>query len=150
MPDYKTPTILLIEDDMDVVELVRHSLVQLPLAPQVHHVAGGNEALDYLRRRGGYADAQFNACPVLILLDLRLPAMDGFEILRALKQDNDLRKIPVVVITGSNSQSDIAKAYEYQANSYLVKPRNYAKFSEVIRESVFYWLKWNQLPQCLI
>ena len=135
--------ILLVEDKPAHAEIVRRNLEQARLANRLTHVPDGQEALDLLHRRGRYADAER---PGLILLDLRLPKVDGLEVLRAVKQDPDLATIPVVVLTTSAAETDVARAYEYRANSYLVKPVDFAGFKEMIHALGFYWLVWNRYP----
>ncbi len=138
--------ILLVEDDPDHAELITRSLEDNLVAHRIHHVLDGEAALDYLFRRGVYADAEKSPRPHLILLDLRLPKIDGQEVLREIKADAELRRIPVVILTTSEAESDIARAYGNHANSYLVKPVEFAKFGQMMGDLGFYWLVWNQHP----
>lgn len=138
--------ILLVEDDPDHAELIIRGLEGNLVANQVRHVSDGEAALDYLFRRGEYADAEKSSRPHLILLDLRLPRIDGLEVLREIKADDELRRIPVVVLTTSEADPDIARAYDNQANSYLVKPAEFDGFRRMMRDLGFYWLVWNQHP----
>ena len=138
--------ILLVEDDPDHAELIIRGLEGNLVANQIHHVSDGEAALDYLFRRGEYADAEKWRGPHLVLLDLRLPRIDGLEVLREIKADEKLRRIPVVVLTSSATESDIAGACNNHANSYLVKPVEFDEFRRMMRDLGFYWLAWNQHP----
>ena len=139
-------TILLIEDNPDHTQLILRSFQDHRVANQVRCVSDGRAALDYLFRRGDYADPKKSPRPHLILLDLRLPRVDGLQVLREIKIDDKLRRIPVVVLTTSEAESDVARAYEFHANSYLVKPMDFKKFTQLMDELGFYWLGWNHQP----
>ncbi len=139
--------ILLVEDNPDHAELVLRSFEQHEIPNTIYQAHNGEEALDYLFRRGQYTDPQSAPFPKVILLDLRLPRINGLEVLKEIKNDKELRKIPVVILTTSEAEQDIAKAYEYHANSYLVKPINFTKFANLMEELGFYWLAWNQKPK---
>jgi CheY-like chemotaxis protein len=139
--------IMLVEDNPDHAELVMRALAEHRVANEVQHLLDGQAALDYLFRRGDYAALETNSCPHLILLDLRLPRVDGLEVLKTIKQSDELRAIPVVVLTTSEAEKDIARAYHHCANSYLVKPVGYAEFAEMLESLGFYWLYWNKYPQ---
>ena len=106
----------------------------------------GEAALDYLYGRGAYADRIKYPLPNLMLLDLRLPKIDGLEVLKAVKTDEALRPLPVVILTTSDAERDMAMAYEYHANSYVTKPVNFEDFSKLLRDLGFYWLAWNKRP----
>ena len=138
--------ILLIEDDLNHAELITRGLADNLAVNQLNHVVDGEAALDYLFQRGEYADVDRSPRPHLILLDLRIPRIDGLEVLRQIKTTEILRRIPVVVLTTSESDQDIARAYDNQANSYLVKPVEFIDFSQLMRDLGFYWLVWNQKP----
>ena len=138
--------ILLVEDNLDHAELVRRSLADHRVANQVRHLTDGQAALDYLFRRGAFADRATSPRPHLILLDLRLPRVDGLDVLKAIKQDPDLHTIPVVVLTTSNAGRDIGAAYRNYVNSYLVKPVGYDAFNKLMKDLGFYWLAWNRYP----
>ena len=118
--------ILLVEDDPDHAELIIRSLQVNGVANRIHHVSDGEAALNYLFRRGDYADAAKSPRPHLVLLDLRLPRIDGLEVLSLIKEDGDLRSIPVVILTSSSAENDIARASDNHVNSYLVKPKTFA------------------------
>ena len=137
--------ILLVEDNPDHAELVMRGLKSNHVANNVFHLDNGEAALDYVFGRGDYAAAG-PARPHLILLDLRLPRVDGLEVLKALKSNDDSKRIPVVVLTTSDAEMDVAKAYDYHANSYMVKPVNFEKFKELTRTLGFYWFVWNKQP----
>ena len=138
--------ILLVEDDPDHAELIIRGLQDNGVANRIHHVSDGETALDYLFQRGEYADAETSPRPHLVLLDLRLPKIDGLEVLREIKADEGLRRIPVVVLTSSAAESDIAGASDNYVNSYLVKPVEFDEFRRMMKDLGFYWLVWNQHP----
>jgi CheY-like chemotaxis protein len=138
--------ILLVEDDLAHAEIVRRNLKDFRVANRIIHVTDGKAAQDYLCHRAAYADPTANPRPHLILLDLRLPKVDGLEVLRWIKEDADLKRIPTVVLTTSSAESDMAKAYENGAGSYLVKPVNFEKFTKLMDAFGFYWLAWNKYP----
>jgi CheY-like chemotaxis protein len=133
--------VLLVEDDPDHAELVRRGLETSPSRLELAHVADGESALEYLRER---APRDAPGRPHLILLDLRLPRMDGLEVLREIKASPDLRDIPCVVLTTSRAEGDMLKAYRLHANSYLVKPGEYERFVELIAGVERYWLRQNR------
>ena len=138
--------LLLVEDDDDHAELVRRCFAEDLVASAIRRVKDGEEALSYLFRRGEYADAAKSPTPNLVLLDLRLPKVDGIDVLNAIKGSERHRNIPVVVLTTSNSERDVALAYAGHANSYLVKPAGYREFAEMIKVLGRYWLVWNRNP----
>ena len=138
--------ILLVEDDHGHAEIVQRHFKRSSIPNRLMHVQDGQAALDYLYRRDAFISPDQAPRPALVLLDLRLPKVDGTEVLRIIKADPDLTAIPVVVLTTSASERDMAMAYKRHANSYLVKPVNYLQFAEMIEASASYWLKWNQLP----
>jgi len=138
--------ILLAEDDPAHAEIVRRNLAGSHVANHLHHVTDGQEALDYLYHRNRYAEPGQAPRPGLILLDLRMPRVDGLEVLKVVKNDPELMRIPVVVLTTSAAESDIAKAYECHANSYLVKPVDFSHFVSLLKTLGYYWLVWNQNP----
>ncbi len=142
----KPAEILLVEDDFDHAELITRILQDNQMVNQIHHVADGEAALDYLFQRGEYADPERSPRPHLILLDLRLPKIDGFEVLKQIKRDEELRRIPVVVLTSSEAESDITRAGDNYVNSYLVKPIVFDEFRRMLRDLRSYWLVWNRHP----
>ena len=138
------PVILLVEDNFDHAELIMRSLEDHRVINQIHHVADGEAALNYLFRRDEYADPKQSPRPHLVLLDLRLPKIDGLEVLKEVKTSETLRAIPVVILTSSSAQNDLARAYDYHANSYLVKPLDFVQFKGLMNDLGFYWLAWNR------
>lgn len=138
--------VLLVEDNYDHAELVKRSFEAHRVANMIHHVIDGEAALDYLFQRNDFADAEANPRPHVILLDLRLPRVDGLQVLEQIKNSDELRRIPVVVLTTSEAERDVAKAYDRNVNSYLVKPVDFDKFSELMDDLGFYWLGWNAQP----
>lgn len=139
--------ILFVEDNHDHAELVMRSLQDHRVANTITHVDNGETALDYLFRRGEYQDPKQSPRPHVVLLDLRLPRVDGLDVLKQLKADESLRRIPVVVLTTSDKESDIARAYDLNANAYLVKPIDFSKFVSLLRDLGFFWLAWNRPPE---
>ncbi len=138
--------ILLVEDDPAHAEIVRRNLADFRVANRIIHVEDGQAALDYLFRQAAYTDPQANPRPDLILLDLRLPKVDGLEVLRRIKEDAELKRIPTVVLTTSAAETDMVQAYENGAGSYLVKPVDFDKFTKLMKAFGFYWLAWNRFP----
>jgi CheY-like chemotaxis protein len=138
--------ILLVEDNEDHAELVIRGMRDLQVANTIHHVPDGEKALDYLFHKGAYADAAKNPRPNLVLLDLRLPRVDGLDVLKTIKTTPGLLRIPVVILTSSEAESDIVQSYDYHANSYLVKPLDFKTFTRLMKDLGFYWLGWNAKP----
>ena len=138
--------VMLVEDNVDHAELVIRTLEEHKIANRVKHFLDGQSALDYLFRRGEFENAADIALPHVILLDLRLPRVDGIDVLRAIKEDDNLKSIPVVVLTTSEAEKDVAKAYYNHANSYLVKPVGFDEFKNLMDDIGFYWLSWNTNP----
>ena len=139
--------ILLVEDNEAHAELVIRGMRDQQVANTIHHVVDGEKALDYLFMREAYADPVKNPRPNFILLDLRLPRVDGLEVLRTIKTTPSLLRIPVVILTSSDAETDIAKSYDYHANSYVVKPLDFKTFTRLMKDLGFYWLGWNAKPQ---
>lgn len=138
--------ILLVEDNPNDVELTLHALAAHALADRVHVARDGEEGLNYLFCQGEYVHRSSADLPQLILLDLKLPKVDGFEVLRRVKGDPQLRTVPVVVLTTSSEERDIAESYRLGVNSYIVKPVDFDEFAEMAHTLVHYWLLLNQLP----
>lgn len=138
--------ILLVEDDEAHAEIVRRNFETFRLANRLIHVTDGQAALDYLYRRNGYADPDISPRPGIVLLDLRLPKVDGLEVLKIIKTDAQLSPIPVVILTTSKAEGDMVHAYGHHANSYLVKPVDFAHFTQLMETFGYYWLAWNQYP----
>lgn len=138
--------ILHVEDDPAHAELVKRIVEDFNIANRLTHVEDGQAALDYLFQREAFSDAGKAPRPGLILLDLRLPKVDGLEVLRIIKADPALARIPVVVLTTSSAEKDLHRAYDHHVNSYLVKPVEFTKFIELMKNFGFYWLAWNTYP----
>jgi len=136
--------ILLIEDSPADIDLTLESLAEARVANRVHTVMDGEAALDFLFRRGPYIDAPQ---PDLILLDLNLPRKDGREVLAEIKAHRDLKHIPVLVLTSSNSERDVLASYRLQANSYITKPIGLQAFQQLMKALEYYWLESAALPQ---
>jgi CheY-like chemotaxis protein len=144
---FKGPlNILLVEDNNAHAELVKRSLEGHAIPNRIIHVSDGESALDYLFRRGRFTDPDHSPLPHFVLLDLRLPRADGLEVLRQIRTAPELDKLPVVILTTSEAERDVAKAYAYHANSYLVKPLDFDQFSKLLDNLGLYWLKWNYHP----
>ena len=135
--------ILLVEDNPADADLTREGLQDGRLLHTLHHVTDGVQALKFLRREGEYANAPV---PDLILLDLNLPRKDGREVLHAIKEDPQLRRIPVVILTSSQAESDIVKSYDLHANCYMCKPVDLTRFLETVRKIEDFWLTVVRLP----
>ena len=139
-------TILLVEDNHDHAELVKRSLASHDLDNRIIHVSDGEAALDYLNRRGRFADAEQAPRPHLVLLDLRLPRIDGLTVLREIRASKHFATLPVVILTTSSAEKDVAKAYETHANSYIIKPLDFQKYLDLMHDLGLYWLNWNHYP----
>lgn len=139
-------SVLLVEDNPAHAELITRNLEKHRVANQIHHVADGEAALNFLFRRGEFTDPDASPRPNVILLDLRLPKVDGLEVLKEVKASDQLQHIPVVILTTSKEEKDIVEAYEHHANSYLVKPVDFPKFEQMMNDLGFYWLGWNVRP----
>jgi CheY-like chemotaxis protein len=138
--------VMLIEDNLDHAELVMRTLSEHQVINQIRHFTEGQSALDYLFRRGEFSDPTTSPRPTLILLDLRLPRIDGLDVLKEIKNSDELRCIPVIILTTSEAERDIARAYLNHANSYLVKPVGFEEFNQLMEDMGFYWLGWNTSP----
>ena len=138
--------ILLVEDDPAHAEIVRRNLESSHLANRLVCVTDGQAALDYLYHQEEYSDFEIAPRPGIVLLDLRLPKVDGLEVLATIKSDPDLSAIPVVILTTSSAEADMVKAYGSHANSYLVKPVDFRQFSALMETLGYYWLAWNEYP----
>jgi two-component system response regulator len=138
--------ILLVEDNPSDVQLTLHALERHKLTNRIHVVRDGVEALDFLFSTGQYADRAAERNPRVVLLDLKLPLIDGMEVLRRMKEDARTRTIPVVVLTSSREERDIVESYQLGVNSYIVKPVDFEQFAEAVRQLGFYWALLNQPP----
>lgn len=138
--------VMLVEDNADHAELVIRTLEDHRIANKVIHFLDGQSALDYLLRRNEYENPETSPRPHMVLLDLRLPRIDGLEVLRFIKEQNELKNIPVIILTTSEAEKDVARAYSNHVNSYLVKPVGYEEFNKLMNDLGFYWLGWNTHP----
>lgn len=138
--------ILLIEDNPDDEMLTLRALNKNKIGNQVIVAHDGVEALDLIFGTGGYAGRALRVMPQLILLDLKLPKVDGLEVLRRLRADERTRLLPVVILTSSNEERDLLSSYSLGANSYIVKPVDFTQFVDAVRQLGLYWLVLNQVP----
>lgn len=135
--------ILLVEDNPGDVELTQEAFHEANIATRMHVARDGDEALDFLYRRGAHAEA---VRPDIILLDLNMPGKNGKEVLEIIKQDYALKDIPVIVLTSSEADMDVAKSYSLHANAYIVKPLNLTQFVQVVQAVEMFWLSVVKLP----
>ncbi len=140
------PEILLVDDSQDDVDLTLHALRLENLANNISVVRDGEEALDYMFCRGDFSNRTFEQSPRLVLLDLKLPKVDGVEVLRQLKADPRTKAIPVVILTSSKEERDVISGYNLGANSYIQKPVDFDQFRETVKRIGLYWLVTNQRP----
>jgi two-component system response regulator len=138
--------ILLVEDNQDDMDLALHALQRGKVANRIFVVRDGEEALDFLFCRGTYAERSFDHPPKLVLLDLKLPKVNGMEVLKQVKNDSRTRTIPVVMMTSSKEERDLVESYDLGANSYIQKPVDFDQFRETVKTVGLYWLVINQPP----
>lgn len=139
-------TILLVEDNADDEELTIRALKKNNVTNNLAVARDGVEALDYIFGTGAYAGRDIARLPGLVLLDLKLPKIDGLEVLRRIRADERTRRIPVTVLTSSKEEQDVIKSYDLGANSYIRKPVDFAQFTEAVRQLGIYWLMLNEAP----
>jgi two-component system response regulator len=144
MEEFEHVDILLVEDNPLDAELTMRGLAKQKLANKITWLKDGAEALDYVFRRNAYANRPDQG-PRLILLDLKMPRVNGIEVTRAIKSDERTKRIPIVIMTSSNEESDIAETYNLGVNSYIVKPLDFDSLAEVARQAGFYWLAINRV-----
>lgn len=144
MTDLQPVDILIVEDDPRDAELIRRALQRAKLTNPLHLASDGVEALEFLFSEGRYRERAGSPNPKVVFLDLKLPKVDGLEVLRALRADERTRSIPVVVLTSSREAPDVEEAYRLGVNSYIVKPLDFDKFVDAVGELGFYWLLLNQ------
>ncbi|MGH8737481.1 MAG: response regulator [Burkholderiales bacterium] len=145
MEPFEQVEILLIEDNPRDAELTIRSLKKGGVANNILWLKDGEQALNYLFRRGEY-EAREDSYPRLVLLDLKMPRVDGMEVLKAVKADARTRRIPVVVMTSSQEEKDLAQSYDLGVNSYIVKPVDFSAVADVARQAGYYWLAVNRTP----
>jgi CheY-like chemotaxis protein len=138
--------IVLVEDDPADAELALHALRNENLGNRIHVLRDGEEALDFVFCRGAFAGRPANPTPRLILLDLKLPKVDGLEVLRQIKEHPHTRPIPVVILTSSREEQDLVRGYQLGVNSYIQKPVDFEQFRETVKRLGLYWLVFNQCP----
>ena len=139
--------ILLIEDNPNDAELTIRALKKNHVANKVHLITDGAEALEFFFGIGKYEGRDVTSTPKVVILDLKLPKVDGLEILKRVKADERLRVIPIVVLTSSKEECDVVESYKLGANSYIVKPVDFNKFAESIKDLGMYWLLLNEAPR---
>lgn len=144
--DLKNTAILLVEDEENDILLIQRAFRKAKLSNPVHIVRDGEQAIAYLRGDGAYADRLESPLPTMILLDLKLPRASGHEVLKWLRTQAALRRIPVVVLTSSRESTDVNRAYDLGANSYLVKPVQFDALIEMLKNVDMYWLVLNEMP----
>jgi two-component system, response regulator len=138
--------ILLVEDNPKDVELTLHALRKESLCKNIHVVRDGEEALEFLFCRGSYSSRSFEHPPKLVILDLKLPKVDGLDVLRAIKNDIHTQAIPVTVLTSSKEDRDLVDSYKLGVNSYIQKPVDFNQFRDTVKQLGTYWLVVNQMP----
>ncbi|ODS64108.1 MULTISPECIES: response regulator [unclassified Arenimonas] len=146
-PQRQPITILMADDDPDDRLMTREAFVECRVANPLSFVHDGQELMDYLLRRGDYADAARFPMPGLILLDLNMPRLDGREVLREIKADPALRSIPVVILTTSKAEEDVLRSYQDGVNSFITKPVTFSALTEVVKTLGKYWLEVVDLPE---
>ena len=138
--------ILLVEDNEDDVELTLRAFRKSRLSNEIRVVRDGAEALDYLKGRGAHAGREAEELPEVVLLDLKLPKVDGLEVLEAIRGDERMKLVPVVVLTTSDTEQDMERCYALGANSYVRKPVDFRDFVEAVQHLGLYWILYNQRP----
>jgi CheY-like chemotaxis protein len=147
MTDLNEIEVLLVEDNPHDAEMTLLALEKHHLANRVHHVKDGAEALAFIFATGAYSARKVECSPKVVLLDLKLPKVDGLEVLKKMKADERTQMTPVVVLTSSNEERDVFASYKLGVNSYIVKPVDFEKFSESMRQLGLYWLLVNRSPR---
>jgi CheY-like chemotaxis protein len=139
--------ILLVEDNPDDAEMTLRALRRNNLANKVHWVKDGEQALEFMFRTGAYAGRDPAAVPKLVMLDIKMPKVDGIEVLRRIKANEETRTVPVVVMTSSNEERDVFETYRLGVNSYIVKPVQFEAFLETVAKIGLYWVITNRVPK---
>jgi len=145
--DTNSYDILLVEDNPNDRELTLRALKKTKIANTIHVISDGAEALDYFFAKGKYIERDIRFSPKLVILDLKLPKVDGLEILRQVKSDERTKSVPVVILTSSKEESDILAGYKLGANSFVVKPVDFDNFMAAVRDVGMYWLQLNEPPK---
>lgn len=146
MAENETVQILLVEDNPADAELTLHALRKSKLANNIQLVRDGAEALDFFFCRGAFSNRSFNDVPRLVLLDLKLPKVDGMQVLQQVKQDDRTCAIPIIVLTSSKEEVDLIRSYKFGVNSYIQKPVSFSEFQDVVKQLGMYWLLVNNAP----
>jgi two-component system response regulator len=139
-------SILLVDDDLNDVALTMRALKSGNISSEIKVVGDGVEALDYLHGTGSHAGRDASALPAVVLLDIKLPKLNGIEVLQRLRSDERTKMLPVVILTSSNEERDIIDGYSFGANSYVRKPVNFDEFTKAVRQLGVYWLLLNERP----
>ena len=147
MSDIGEVELLLVEDNLDDLDMALHALRKMNRANRIQIARDGVEALDFIFCRGAFVSRKIENGPKVVLLDLKLPKVDGLEVLRKIKGDPRTQLIPVVVLTSSKEQRDLVESYQLGVNSYIVKPVNFVEFAESVQQLGLYWLMLNQNPR---
>lgn len=143
-PNQRAVELLLVEDNINDAELIIRALKKNNIGNSIAHLHDGEEALEYLFAKGRFSERKVEDRPKVILLDLKMPKLNGLEVLKAIKTDPRTKTIPVIIMTSSKEDSDIAESYRLGVNSYVVKPVNFENFSKAAADVGFYWLLINQ------
>lgn len=138
--------ILLVEDNPSDAEMTIRALKKNNLANNLFHVEDGADALDFIYAKGNYTERASQPLPKLIILDLKLPKVDGLDVLKVIKNDNNTRQIPVVIMTSSREEKDVIEGYRLGVNSYVVKPVEFGDFVKAVADLGLYWMLLNQAP----
>ncbi len=146
MTNQNAVEILLVEDNPNDAEMALRALKKNNISNSIYHVSDGEEAVDFIFARGIYSSRSAMTNPRLILLDLKLPKVDGLEVLKILKEDSSTRTIPIVILTSSREEKDLVESYQLGVNSYIVKPVDFDNFCSSIKDIGMYWMLLNQLP----
>jgi CheY-like chemotaxis protein len=144
--EYREVVIMLVEDNLDDVEITKRAFKKSKVKNNMYVVRDGQEALDFLCHQGQYADESLAPRPDLILLDINLPRVNGIEVLKKIKTDQDLKRIPITMLTVSDRDEDIVRSFDLGVNSYITKPVDFNKFVEAIQSYHFYWTVITELP----
>ena len=139
--------ILLVEDSPSDARLTIYALKNAQVANPIIHLKDGDEALEYIFATGAYSQRNKENTPVIILLDLKMPKVNGIEVLKKIKSDENTKNVPIIIFTSSQLASEVIKCYSLGANSFVVKPYDYSKFEQIIKEISSYWLMINHFPQ---
>lgn len=146
MINMRPADVLLVDDNPSDVELMIRAMRKNKLVGDVHVAKDGEEALDFVYARGPFADRADKPLPRIIILDLRLPKIDGVEVLKRLKSDDRTKEIPVIVMTGSEEERDMTESYKLGVERYIIKPKDFGRLETALSEISIYWLLWKELP----